>query len=937
MPKRVVWTPELVERFWNGFAAIEELQQFTFARQAGSLIVELASLWVSGTARCLDYGGGSGHLARSLIDAGLSTAVYEPSAGRVRQIAQSIGRNKLFLGAIDSSDTQTFDAVFCTEVLEHVLPGQVEEFAQAVVRRLSVGGWMFLTTPYAEDLTQSLVYCPVCDSTFHRWQHQRSCRPATVRALFECHGLSTEWIGLVGFDDPHPIRDYVLRRRLGDPWFAYHAETPDDRLPIIGRGDHIVYVGCKRATGGNGAELPKSAASKDLLTQGVAVAAREGTGRPLIVVPPAEVQGTERSNADAEVSSIDDLPTFSDPDKVIVAPVPLHSLEEMLGKGHVAVNTRAVVLENGRWVHVYPSVRHRRRVDAERRTSHGPWSRWYDRKGRSIAQLMRLIPFARRLQPWVDRREDLVLDTLLNPLDFPMRMSHVVRGRVLLAIGTLGSGGAERQLINTAEGLAARGVDDVHILVNHLHDDPGNAFYLRKAQSVCAGVHASEQIDPSRLPWAEANPSLRRAVGDGILARIIGDAKVIRDLAPEIVQASLDWTNVTVGIAAVLAGVPHVFLSGRNLSPLYFGFFQWFMYPCYRALAQCSGVQILNNSEAGRIDYAAWLRLDPSRIKVLRNGLHTEQFPRVDANRRAEARAKLNLPDRAKVVVGAFRLSPEKRPLLWIDAAAEIRAVRRDAIFLVCGVGPELEAMQRRARRRGIADAVQFLGARKDILAIYSAADLVLQTSAQEGTPNVLIEAQACGIPVVTTPAFGAAEAVHDGVTGFVVNARTARPIAQAALRVLDDQAFAARARSAGRPFVEARFGFDRMIDDTLELWANAGVRWAAERLPPSRRFVACVELRNMYREIGNAWIEPLPQLAAFADNLDEPGKSPLVLLEDGTPLGPAHSPHDRIREAGAGAYSHWNDTLYFSTSDGSDPRNNGRRYVAIIPRSTAL
>ncbi|GJM21720.1 MAG: hypothetical protein DHS20C15_16350 [Planctomycetota bacterium] len=59
---------------------------------------------------------------------------------------------------------------------------------------------------------------------------------------------------------------------------------------------------------------------------------------------------------------------------------------------------------------------------------------------------------------------------------------------------------------------------------------------------------------------------------------------------------------------------------------------------------------------------------------------------------------------------------------------------------------------------------------------------------------------------------------------------------------------------------------------------------------------------------------------------------SQLVLLEDGLPLGPAHAGHDDIRTLGAGRFSHWGDKLYFSSSDGSDPRDNGRVYSLELP-----
>lgn len=63
----------------------------------------------------------------------------------------------------------------------------------------------------------------------------------------------------------------------------------------------------------------------------------------------------------------------------------------------------------------------------------------------------------------------------------------------------------------------------------------------------------------------------------------------------------------------------------------------------------------------------------------------------------------------------------------------------------------------------------------------------------------------------------------------------------------------------------------------------------------------------------------------------DAEGRSRLVLLEDGRPLGPAHALHDEVRALGAGRYSHWGRRLLFSTSDGTDPRTNGRTYSLVL------
>src|SRR5262249_34243624 len=78
----------------------------------------------------------------------------------------------------------------------------------------------------------------------------------------------------------------------------------------------------------------------------------------------------------------------------------------------------------------------------------------------------------------------------------------------------------------------------------------------------------------------------------------------------------------------------------------------------------------------------------------------------------------------------------------------------------------------------------------------------------------------------------------------------------------------------------------------------------------------------------GFAWSCGLPAaLAAEGDTPQHKYRSPWQLLEDGNPIGRSHVMHAEISDLGAGRYSHWGETLYFSTSDNSDPNANGRRY----------
>ena len=95
------------------------------------------------------------------------------------------------------------------------------------------------------------------------------------------------------------------------------------------------------------------------------------------------------------------------------------------------------------------------------------------------------------------------------------------------------------------------------------------------------------------------------------------------------------------------------------------------------------------------------------------------------------------------------------------------------------------------------------------------------------------------------------------------------------------------------------------------------------------------VVLKRPYQqEIGLSCTIPLDVLKLIADNDEHPNRSTLLLYEDGQLLQPAHSLHDDIRNLGGGRYSHWDEFLYFSTSDGSNPNTNKRTYCIVYSDS---
>jgi glycosyltransferase involved in cell wall biosynthesis len=185
---------------------------------------------------------------------------------------------------------------------------------------------------------------------------------------------------------------------------------------------------------------------------------------------------------------------------------------------------------------------------------------------------------------------------------------------------------------------------------------------------------------------------------------------------------------------------------------------------------------------------------------------------------RAEARHRLDLPDLTPVVAFVGRLAPVKRFDRFVEMAGLLVEAGHDVHFLVVG-GGEVEAARETARLLG--DRVTFTGWLADIGLAYGAADVVVCTSDNEGMPVSLIEAQMCGVPVVTADVGSAGEVVEPGATGFVIEA-SGPALASSVGAILDSAPLRdALGRRAGEWAIEA-FSVERLVADTAELYRSA-------------------------------------------------------------------------------------------------------------------
>jgi glycosyltransferase involved in cell wall biosynthesis len=170
------------------------------------------------------------------------------------------------------------------------------------------------------------------------------------------------------------------------------------------------------------------------------------------------------------------------------------------------------------------------------------------------------------------------------------------------------------------------------------------------------------------------------------------------------------------------------------------------------------------------------------RITVIPTGVPAERFPPVDAERRREARAALELTGDVPVVSCLGWLDAEKGVHVAINAIASIP----DVTLLVAGNGPERAALERLAA--GVAPGrVRFLGAVDGASTVMSASDVFVLPSMSEGLPAVLIEAGLTGVPVVTSDVGAVREVIRDDETGVVVPPGDVPALADGVRRALAD------------------------------------------------------------------------------------------------------------------------------------------------------
>ncbi|CAN5641212.1 colanic acid biosynthesis glycosyltransferase WcaL [soil metagenome] len=391
---------------------------------------------------------------------------------------------------------------------------------------------------------------------------------------------------------------------------------------------------------------------------------------------------------------------------------------------------------------------------------------------------------------------------------------------------------SETFLLRQVTGLLDRG-HDVRILahrppVSRVHHPEveerallGRTRYLSRTME---GVGQVSNFGTS-VPWGRAgripravaeakgsDPSRSWGAGLGSLHRV---GALAAEPAPDIVHCHYGETGLQYGFAARLWGCPLVVsFYGYDCSsyPRHFG-------PgVYEPLFQrASRVLVLGEAMAVKLGE---LGCPPARLGVQPLSVDLTRFVPPDPPRTGEGGLR---------ILTVARLVEKKGIGYALDAVAPLVREFPGTEYRIAGDGPLLSDLRKRAEGLGLQESVKFMGplAEPEIVRAMQEADIFLLPSVtgedgdQEGTPTVLLEAAACGLPVVSTLHAGIPEITRNGVTALLVPERDTAGLQGSLRTLLEDPEKRGRMGRAARSFVESRHGVDQVSERLEDVYSS--------------------------------------------------------------------------------------------------------------------
>lgn len=238
-------------------------------------------------------------------------------------------------------------------------------------------------------------------------------------------------------------------------------------------------------------------------------------------------------------------------------------------------------------------------------------------------------------------------------------------------------------------------------------------------------------------------------------------------------------------------------------------------------LCRFRGIAVVSEERA---DEVRRYGVPAERLTVITNGIDTKRFQPI--RNRAACRSALQIPPDGPLVGIVGRLSEEKGHTVLLEALQDLPHVR----VVVVGEGELDHPLRTAAVNLGVSDRVHFLGRRENMPEVYGALDVLALPSFSEGLPLTVIEAAACGVPIVATPVGDIPRVVINGQTGLLVEPGNPRALRDALSHVLDGPT--AEMGKAARALAVKEFGVQAMAD-AYDAFYRRALGW-----PPPRDIV---------------------------------------------------------------------------------------------------
>jgi UDP-glucose:(heptosyl)LPS alpha-1,3-glucosyltransferase len=313
-------------------------------------------------------------------------------------------------------------------------------------------------------------------------------------------------------------------------------------------------------------------------------------------------------------------------------------------------------------------------------------------------------------------------------------------------------GGAERFVERAVQALAAEGSTTMTLLGRYWGGETSGAGFVRCdpyyigrtwrdwsfARAACAAV-AAGSFDLVQSHERIACCDIYRA-GDGVHAQWLENRASVLGPAARLAQAISPWHRYT------LAAERRLFASPRLKA-------------------------VICNSRMVADEVKRHFGVDESRLELIYNGVDLERFhPRLKAQHRSAIRAQLGIPESSMMFLLVGSGFERKGVPALLEAFAR-DGVDGSAHLVIVGADRHATAMQRRAQSLGIAARTHFPGPQRDVAAWYAAADCFVLPTLYDPFPNAVLEAMACGLPVITSRQCGAAELISTGHEGWSCDA----------------------------------------------------------------------------------------------------------------------------------------------------------------------